>query len=276
MVLGSLAVAGCGFSPSGTGGDGGSDDDAPDRDGPAGDDGGPDGPPTAPDAGPDAPTPSTFCQDDSANLVVCLTFDDGTAANQASGRPQPASAMISPRVGRVGQSAGFDAIDDVLWFDEAGDFDFTGDFAIEMFVYYSQDPPTSGNPDDRRLGLIDNNNQYSMFLGWHQVGAAGPDLVTPYCNAGGTVWGAPIVRDTWNHVACVRTAGMLMIYTNGFLGESRTASPPGTTGTNGLVLAQDGDANPTVLSDPLMGGLDEVRIWRTGRTPVEIWNAAHR
>ena len=24
------------------------------------------------------------------------------------------------------------------------------------------------------------------------------------------------------------------------------------------------------------GGLDEVRIWRTGRTPVEIWNAAHR
>lgn len=262
-------MTGCGFTPSGAGGDGG-------RDAPADDDGGPDGPPTAPDAGPDAAAPSTFCDDGGADLVLCLTFDDGTATNLASGRPQPATAVISPRSGRVGQAAGFDAVDDVLWFAEASDFDFTGDFAIEMFVFYSQDPPTSGNPDDRRLGLIDNNSQYSMFLGWHQVGGVGPELVTPYCNASVTVWGAPIVRGTWNHVACVRSAGRLAIYTNGLIGESSNASPPGTAGSNGLTLAQDGDSSPTVLEDPLNGALDEVRIWQTGRTPVEVWDASRR
>lgn len=274
--MGALAAGACGFTPSGAGGDGGGGDDAPDRDGPVGDDGGPDGPPTAPDATPDGPAPTPFCQDDSANLVLCLTFDDGTATNLASGRPQPATATLSPRSGRVGQAAGFDAVDDVLWFAEAGDFDFTGDFAIEMFVFYSEDPPTTGNPDDRRLGLIDNNNQYSIFLGWHPLVGGGPELVTPYCNAGVTVWGAPIVRGTWNHVACVRSAGRLAIYTNGLIGESSNASPPSTTGTHGLVLAQDGDSNPTVLSDPLTGGLDEIRIWRTGRLPNQIVEAAVR
>lgn len=268
-----LVLAGCGFRPVGTGGavaDAG-DDDALDPDGPIAEDGGIDG---APDAGPDAAPPTGFCADDPGNLVLCATFDDQTATNAVSGGAQAATATVTYPAGRVGRSAGFDGTSNVLWWGEDGRFDFTGDFTIEMFVFYSQDPPTTGAAGSRRRGLVDNNSQYSMFLGWHDFGQG--DRVAAYCNASGTIWGAPLSRNAWHHVACVRSAGFLAIYTDGVIGQTQSASPPPTNGSDGLTFGQDGDNDPNVINDPLIGAIDEVRIWRTGRRPDQIFSASQR
>lgn len=276
-ALGGLgALAACGFTPSGaTDGDGGTD--APEIDA-APSDGRPplDGPPGA-DARIDAPPVAGFCDPGDAALVLCLPFDDGTTANQVTGGPQPfLSTNVTPVAGRVGMAAGLGATS-ALWFAEAAALDIAAPLTIEGFVYYTTDPPTTGSSSDRRIGVVDNNGQYSIFLGWHQAVGATSESVTPYCNINATAWGAPISRNAWHHVACVHTGTTLTVYTDGLPGVPVNTATPIATGTmDGTTLGQNCDGDATTPSVPLIGGLDEVRVWGAARSPVEIATAAAR
>jgi hypothetical protein len=148
---------------------------------------------------------------------------------------------------------------------------------IEGFVYYTTDPPTTGSSSDRRIGVVDNNGQYSIFLGWHQAVGATSESVTPYCNINATAWGAPISRNAWHHVACVHTGTTLTVYTDGLPGVPVNTATPIATGTmDGTTLGQNCDGDATTPSVPLVGGLDEVRVWGAARSPVEIATAAAR
>ncbi len=275
-LAGLAALAACGFTPSGAGdGDGGIDAaavDAPPSDGrpPL------DGPPGV-DARTDAPAGVAFCPSGESTLVLCLQFDDGTTTNRAGGGPQPfLSTGVTPVAGRVGMAAGFSATS-ALWFDETSALDLPAPLTIEGFVYYTTDPPTTGSSGDRRIGVLDNNGQYSIFLGWHQAAGAPSESVTPYCNINATAWGAPVSRNAWHHVACVHTGATLTVYTDGIAGVPVNTATPIATGTmDGTTLGQNCDGDATTPSVPLVGGLDEVRLWSAARTPVEIAAAAAR
>ncbi len=255
-----LAVTACGFQPSAAtpdDGDGGVIDAAA-VDAVVPSDGRPpiDGP-GAIDGGPDAPPPPAFCADDPA-LPVCITFDGGDATNQVLTGPQLAIATgLTAPAGRVGLAGGF-TTSTVAWWAETTALDLLAPITIEMFVYYTADPPTNGSSTERRLGLIDNNGQYSMFLGWHQASGAPSESVTPYCNINATAWGAPVSRNAWHHVACVHTGTSLTVFTDGVAGEStNTATAIATATTDGTTLGQNGDDTPTMTSAPLVGRLDE-------------------
>lgn len=278
-ALGGLAaLAACGFTPSGVGGgDGDGGGDAADVDA-APSDGRPplDAPPGV-DARIDAPG-TAFCAPSDQALVLCLPFDDGTTANRVTTGPQPfLSTGVSGVAGRVGMAAGFTATS-ALWFEEAPSLDIASPFTIEMFVYYTQDPPTTGSSSDRRIGLFDNDSQYSMFLGWHTPVGGNTELVTPYCNAGSTAWGPPASKNAWHHVACVHSGVTLTVYVDGVAGVPVGATTPiVTSGTNGTTLGQNCDGDATSPSVPLVGGLDEVRLWDgVARSALEIQAAAAR
>ena len=274
-LVGLTALAACGFTPSGAGdGDGGID--AADVDA-APSDGRPplDGPPGV-DARTDAPPAVAFCPSGESALVLCLPFDDGTTTNRVSNGPQPfLSTNVTPVAGRVGLAAGLGATS-ALWFEEAPALDIASPFTIEMFVYYTQDPPTTGASGDRRVGLLDNDSQYSLFLGWHPPVGSTTDAVTPYCNANSTAWGPPASRDAWHHVACVHSGTTLTVYVDGVPGVPVGATTAvGTGGQNGTTLGQNGDGDVTTPSVPLMGWLDEVRLWKgVARWALEIAAAA--
>ncbi|MBK9036436.1 MAG: hypothetical protein IPL61_35185 [Myxococcales bacterium] len=271
-VAACAAALGCGFQASGPGGDGdGGRVDAAVTDGPVASDGRP--PLDAVDA---ADPPGGFCAEDPA-LIVCMTFDSGAATNEVFTGPQiTTSTGLTPSVGRVGMAGGF-ATDTVVWWNETSALDVQAPFTIEMFIYYTVDPPLNGASADRRIGLIDNNGQYSMFLGWHQAAGAPSESVTPYCNINATAWGAPVSRNTWHHVACVHTGATLTVYTDGVAGvPTNTATPITTTGGDGTTLGQNCDSDPTTTSTPLVGGLDELRLWTVARSPVELLAAAQR
>ena len=265
------AVAGCGFHPSGVAD---TDGTPAEVDAPVPSDGRP--PIDAPPGTIDAPA-STLCAGGDPTLVLCMPFDDGATTNRAAGGPQPTlSRSITPVAGRVGMAACF-AADSSLWIDETSQLDVAAPITMEMFVYYTQDPPTTGSSTDRRRGLIDNNGQYSMFLGWHQAAGATSESVTPYCNINGTAWGAPISKNAWHHVACVHTGVLLTVYTDGIAGiPVATSTPINTSTADGTTLGQDCDGDANTTEDPLIGALDEVRMWTRERTAGEIATAAMR
>jgi hypothetical protein len=265
-----LAVAaGCGFEPSG----GGDRDGAP-TDVAEGDGARPDA--TSPDSRPMPDAAAAPLCADPTNLVVCMPFDDGTRTNQVAGGPQlTTDTGVGSTPGQVGLAATFGA-QSVAWWDETTALDLQPPFTIEMFVYYTQDPPTNGSSDMQRLGVFDNDSQFSIFLRWHQASGAVDERVTPMCNVMSTAWGAPITKDAWHHVACVHDGTTLTVYTDGIAGIPIGATQVSTTGTNGTTMGQNCDSDPTSASTPLIGRLDELRVWTEARSAVELLTAAQR
>jgi hypothetical protein len=254
-----LLATACSFRPAGLG----------DGDDVTGDGGTPDG--TTDDGRrPDARV-STLCPSNPA-LIECLPFDDDTFINLGVG-PQIGTVLNTGfTTGRVGRAVALDA-NSVLWFDEESQLDLAPAFSIDMFILYKVDPPTIGSSEMQRVGVIDNDRQYGIFLRWHTHGD-GRTLVTPYCSAMSTAWGPPASRDEWHHVACVHDGASLTTYVDGIPGVPVAAPPPSTTGGNGTTLGQNCDSNPMAVDTPLVGVIDEVRVWSVALTAAQVRAAA--
>ena len=96
------------------------------------------------------------------------------------------------------------------------------------------------------------------------------------CNVMSTAWGAPIAKNEWHHVACVHDGNTLTVYTDGLAGTPIGASSVLTTGANGTTMGQNCDGDPTSASVPLLGRLDELRVWTEARSAAELLAAAQR
>ena len=115
----------------------------------------------------------------------------------------------------------------------------------------------------------------------HQVGPgwgkflfhnSGSGTVSVGWNSGGTdrldVSGALSLLRRWNHIAIVINGSTLMLYINGTRkGQITSASYSGLTGFGDLQFGRTSDSNQWWI-----GGLDEIRVWRTARTAAEIKN----
>lgn len=75
-------------------------------------------------------------------------------------------------------------------------------------------------------------------------------------------------NNTWYHVAGTYDGSVMKLFLNGVeVGDSLTT---GSLATNPNVEAWIGGNPPTETSHPWHGGIDEVRIWNTARTPAQL------
>ncbi len=237
----------CGFSPSGdgSGGDGGGADGSGATDGGDG------------DAGPERP----FCDRDEPLLRLCVTFQDGGVIDSsASGVPFTVEDL------GFGPGIVDDAVQltptSVIHGDEHLGLDLTTALTMEAFVNVASSPSPAP-----RAGIIDNNNQYGMWVSAN---------MRPYCTVGSTTVSGPTIADgTWTHVACVFDNLTYRIFVDGALfGTVNRQVPAPITGVDGTNLGQDCTAGGS--GDPLTGRLDEVRIWASARSAEQIAAAAAR
>jgi hypothetical protein len=253
-LLSIVAVAGCSFRPDGA------ELDAGDTDGEPGIDADEtDGAPAI-DAAIDAPAVATFCNASDPDLRACFTFAGGTVTNGAGTTLSINTQNVGSTIGRVGEGI---ALTDssVIHIAETAALDLVGPYTFEAFVKVGMTPPATG-----RAGVYDENGELGIFIN---------DQRQIYCT-NGPVFGPVLALDTWTHIACVYDRANVMVYVGGALfamtpmtGDLNIAT------TDGGNLGQDCRAGGT-SGDPLSGALDEVRIWASARSAVDIAAAAGR
>lgn len=142
-------------------------------------------------------------------------------------------------------------------------FSGNSDFTFDYLLYYTS-PTATG-------GIYDNNLNYNgtgMFI-WHFNGFL--QLQFNYKNNSvGTTNGA-LFLDTWTHITCTRTAGVLRVYINGVL--NATANE-GTQTPSYSYAAKFGtswfNASPYFNYNGFNGKLDEFRIYNRALSQGEI------
>ncbi|MFT3700646.1 MAG: LamG domain-containing protein [Kofleriaceae bacterium] len=223
----------------------------------------PDGPPVvssdgARDAGNDAKLldayVAPFCDSRDQDLVACYEFENNLTDGSSHHNDGTANATYG--AGKVGNALVINTTNGIDIADSSS-FDVT-DLTIEAWIY-----PTAIPLAGQRAGILDNDGQYGFFL--HPNG----DLI---CSAGGSVTAqAGIAANAWTHVACTHTNNTVAIYVAGKLVNSAGATALPTGSTSGITL---GGNNPPNGGSPLTGSLDQLRLFGTGRAPVDLCHDA--
>jgi Concanavalin A-like lectin/glucanases superfamily len=157
-------------------------------------------------------------------------------------------------------------------------------FTLEAFVRFEQ-VPRPGQP----VGLLDNDAQYGLLLRpapncpddgqrYLACDVGGDSLCLPLSPLAGSSESLASFATRWHHLACTYEGDVstLSIYFDGAFAGSRATRVVNTSATNGLTIGQDGDLVAGAILDPLVGDLDELRLWRTVRTAEQLRAAAAR
>lgn len=221
-------------------------------DGPVADDDAPaDGPGDAPidarsDAPPDSPPPPPFCDPNDPTLVACYELENTT--NDASANSLNATSTgVTYVTGKIGNAAHVTAGTD-MHVAENPALDVS---ALTIECWIRATVPTTG-----RAGIVDNEGQWGFFL--QPNGALQGVGLTSQAN---------IQADTWTHVALTYD-GTTRHYVNGVEVASAgntSGSFSTTNGSSGISIAAD---NPS--GSPLLGDIDQLRIFSVARTPQQI------
>lgn len=201
---------------------------------------------------PDAMTVAPFCDPSDASLVACYAFEGNLADGSGQNHTPSTAVNTSFAAGKVGNGLVIGNTTEVDVPDSPA-FDVAA-VTIEAWV-----KPNLGAFPTGRGGVLDCNNQYGMF-----VLATG--LVT--CTASSSVTSPmPIASGSWSHVACTENGTTVALYVNGSLVASGPAGTLPTSATTGFTL---GGNNPPGGGDPLVGMLDQVRLFKVARTAAQI------
>ena len=198
-----------------------------------------------------------FCVSSPA-LAACYRFedaahptqirDDSSYGNDATGVSVLFAPGISGNAAAVGTATSIRAPD-------SASLDATTALTLELWVRPESLPAAAG-----RYGLVDDDGQYGLFIG------SGGDL---RCAVNATTLASPMNEITvaaWSHVACTYDGANLRLYHNGKSVASAAEIGNVSQGSaNGLAIAGN---SPT--GDPLLGLIDDLRIWLIVRTPKEI------
>jgi concanavalin A-like lectin/glucanase superfamily protein len=203
-----------------------------------------------------------FCGEPS--LIACYQFEEGAAATvardgtanhndlvltaasePAGGHAGGALAMSTGANAHVAHNATLDP----------------QQLTIEMWV-----KPASLPPGGARMGLLDEDGEYGLFI--YSPGA----LV---CSAGGVTLssaGTAITSGNWQHVACTYDGAMLRIYRDGSELANTVDTGTITSGQpNGMSVGCNSPSN-----DDLDGLVDDVRLFGVARSAQKICNDAGR
>jgi hypothetical protein len=163
---------------------------------------------------------------DNSTNNFAITVAGNTSVQPFS--PFAPSAAYSPSVN--GGSGYFDGSGDYLDCGNGGaDYDFgSGDFTVECWFY-----PTARPLQHQAIahkGHVSNNNQYDWRLYWGNTG--GDDLL--YWEGTGSLdtGSNKVLRNSWNHIAAVRSSANLYLYLNGTRASTSASGSMGTTYSN--------------------------------------------
>lgn len=191
-----------------------------------------------------------------SNVVLLLNPDEtnGFADLSAASRSVVGNGgvAVTTTQGKVGSSSiEFDGSNDYLSFSDSADFDFTGDFTIESWIYL--------NSFSGYATLLEGRSSiaYQNFIcGIQNLGGLRLDFVTD--NSGQRYVGTSTTIPTgeWVHVAFVREAGVLSGFVNG-VKDAATATYTGTIGAAGnMMIGRNLDGNY------MHGHIDSFRVTR--------------
>ncbi|MBN8610814.1 MAG: LamG domain-containing protein [Deltaproteobacteria bacterium] len=119
-------------------------------------------------------------------------------------------------------------------------------------------PSELGGGIGTRAFLVSRGDVLTLFLRFTAL---------PRCTlAGGSVNGTEaLVADVWTHLACVRDAATMTLYTNGVATGASTATTTPVPSSAELWLGQSSTGE-----DPLLGDLSDVRLYRRAPSAAEI------
>jgi len=154
------------------------------------------------------------------------------------------NAQISTTQSKFGGSSMyFDGTGDELRAYQGPNFDFTGDFTVEYWAYYSstnfQISVTTGYPTDER-----------GFLIGYYLGAVYCLISTNNSTWNVTLNGGTLNQNTWYHVALVRNGTSFKTYLDGVNQASVTSSGPVNNPNN---LLSVGGRNTSYMNGYLQG-----------------------
>ncbi|HUJ58160.1 MAG TPA: LamG domain-containing protein [Kofleriaceae bacterium] len=200
------------------------------------------------EAAPDAVPP--FCDPDDATLVACYELDGEVQDGSPHHLDPDVTDNVAFGAGKVGQAMVIGATTEV----DVAESPLFGVSAltIEAWIAPSQLPSDRG-------GVLDCDGRYGFFL-------YASDQIE--CIAGGTATAGPIATQQWTHVACTSDGTAVSVYIDGRLAASAPATALSPTGSQtGITI---GGNNPPGGGDPLVGSLDQLRLYGVARTPAEI------
>ena len=194
-----------------------------------------------------------------------------------NGNADDSSGTIPPNNGTVygatydpspmGWALSFDG-DDYVDCGDKTDFEFSGDFSVEVWVKHNASTSQvyvskwtgSGDPSQWWLGFFGGNAKAGFGV---YDGATGADLV----------WGTNIADGNWHHVVGVRSGTDIYIYQDSVQIGSATRSNIGTAGENdaSLTIGSFGEGNWPIGSRwPFNGLIDEVAVYDRALTAEEV------
>jgi len=212
------------------------------------------------------------------------TFTDNSASAHTVTTNGNAQYTRTKKLGNQGSMI-FDGTGDSLTIADHADWDITGDFTIEAWVFYS-DRPDLVNEVYRIAARGDvgaNNGDWAFAIGHVEAwGGAGFKMNADF-RTGGVVndyqtdamgeYDAPV--NTWNHWALVRNGSDLLFFLNGTLLKTVSTATESMEGSTSMYVGAR--LVGAGLDEELKGLMDEVRFSSVARytadfTPVRRHN----
>jgi hypothetical protein len=192
---------------------------------------------------------------DDPAMILCVDFD-GTVVDGAHGLKIDVAGNVGFTPGIVGQAAVLDATSRVTTADGPA-WAFTS-LTLETWVRPDALPPAGG-----RYALLDKDGSFGLFVyGNGTIGCSvsqavsAPALLTP---------------GVWVHVACVNDGSSTTLYVAGAVKAKAVSS--GGPSTTALVAIGNNSPN---FGAPLIGAIDELRVYSRAKTAAEVSADAKR
>jgi len=192
------------------------------------------------------------CDTSETTLVACWDFDGNLKDTSPNHLDASDPGVVSFQPGKFDQAVDVNGTDVVVAEDTRLDLPAV---TIEAWINPKQLPASGA-----RMGIVDNNGQYGLFLLASGV----------RCASGATLVDLVISVPTsaWTHVACT-SDGLNATVWVGVNKKSGTTTAIPTSGTTGLSL---GANNPDGAGTRFDGLLDAIRIYRGVRADALICN----
>ncbi len=193
------------------------------------------------------------CPDD-PRLALCFEFDDAADALVPDGSGSGNDGLATELAltdGPWGQA--LDAGEtSKLKVEDSESLDLIAGVTIELQVALAE------LPDEGRVGLLDNDGQYGLFV--RDSGALD-------CRASGKqLSGGALAVELWTHVACTADEDAMRLYIDGELVAEGDGSTLNTESDAPIAV---GNSSPS-WDEPTIGALDRVRVWSEALTPDKL------
>jgi hypothetical protein len=193
--------------------------------------------------------PVSPCDASDPDLVACYAFD-GDTLDSSSYHNDAASSAVVYLAGVNGQAAHVDGSSTILA-PKSPSLDVTTAFTFDFWVNLDSQPAVA-----TRMMFLDNNGDYGMALHPGQIECAGPANFHFLANA-------TIPTATWTHIGCIYDNTAIAIWLgDAMIGTAPLTGSNNTSGPTGLQIAQNTPDTANPGPDPLLGALDQLRIWR--------------